>query len=122
MLGFRAKRLDRVGIRRGFFLNLSFRGWLCFLFIGLMGASEPSRAAPPVSTPMKTGELFVLEDFDNQVTGLQAGTDYFSGNTGTLAHPESLAQTNAIGSELVPEATGTGHALRLHWNFANATL
>src|SRR5262245_59980676 len=63
--------------------------------------------------PTKTGQVFVLDDFENKVTQSDLGFNYFAGNGG------------AVGSGLCrwsPESAGTGvGSLRLAYNFNGGT-
>lgn len=63
--------------------------------------------------PVKTGQVFVLDDFANKVTKSDLGTNYFAGNGGGLAETNLTWATESAYS-------GIG-SLRLSYNLANST-
>jgi hypothetical protein len=68
---------------------------------------------PQSPLPTKTGEVFVIDDFNNKVTRTDLGFNYFGGNTGAT---ESAPGITTVA--LSPESNGpAGGSLRLSFDF-----
>ena len=64
--------------------------------------------------PMRSGQVFVVEDWDNKVTQNDMGFNYFSGNTGAS---ESVESTTTL--SLSPVSNGTqGGSLDISFDFS----
>ncbi|MBI3408067.1 MAG: hypothetical protein HY040_06885 [Planctomycetes bacterium] len=69
--------------------------------------------APQLPLPTKTGEVFVVDDWDNKVTQTDLGFNYFGGNTGAT---ETSANTTTL--DVAPVSKGSvGGSLDISFNF-----
>ncbi|HEX3148467.1 MAG TPA: glucoamylase family protein, partial [Gemmataceae bacterium] len=68
---------------------------------------------PQLPLPDKTGETFVVDDWDNKVTETDLGSNYFAGNTGAT---ETVADTTNV--DVSPVSNGsTGGSLDVSYDF-----
>ncbi len=102
---------------------------MCYLRYALLGllalatvvvllpadARQDFSALPPqLPLPTKVGEVFVIDDFDNDVTQIDLGSNYFMGNTGAAERAEGI--TTISWSE---ESNGSaGGSLWIEFDFA----
>lgn len=93
---------------------VSPRSWLVFAAVGL-GWAVLAGAAPSTPLPTKTGEVFVVDDFDHKVTAADVGFNAFSGNVGateaatgivTLAHSALSSGREGGSLEIAFDFTG----------------
>ncbi len=59
-----------------------------------IGLDRPATAlAAQLPLPEKTGEIFLIDDFENKATETDLGFDYFMGNTGLVGSPDIASRT-----------------------------
>ena len=78
------------------------------ILLALCAAPLEVRAVPQQPLPWKTGEVFVVDNFDLKVTRNDMGFDHFSGNMGEINHPEpGTGQQSIVTSALSTNSFGT---------------
>jgi hypothetical protein len=85
-------------------------------------ASIQVNSTTQLPLPTKTGEVFIIDDFNNKVTRNDLGFDYFGGNTGAT-ESASVDPTRKITTELLsPDSNGSpGGSLQIAFDFTGQT-
>jgi hypothetical protein len=80
----------------------------------LAWAADDAGAVGQLPLPKKIGQVFVLNDFNDDVTRAQLATNDFAGNSGLIAPEPGIGAVDWSRASQGPP----GGSLRLRWNFA----